>query len=227
MKFPYNKVLEIRKSYQAGKLSREDAKEQLAYVLDLKDSSDFCEDAAKTTAGDSWGEPYYANWSSYGPLLRLSDVCTILRLWAKIYATPLSTDDEYMIAERKKLQEAAQYVDLQISKSCLLDRLFFQEEGVRTEPCPEHKGRWSGCVWKELPCGCLNGSNVTGWLPNPEDTGYVDRPDAPLCDFCGKPPLKQGLWSGRVDGKHGHTECMDANPLPKGWKPKGIDRIDA
>jgi hypothetical protein len=170
MKFPYNKVLETRKNYQQGKLTREEAKEQLAYVLDLRDADDFCEDAVKATAGHSlsWAS-YLANWQSYGPLLRLSDVCTVLRLWAKVASTPLPTDHEHTLTERKKLQEAAQYVDIQISKSCLLGRLFFQEEGLRTVPCPEHKGRWSGCVWDDLPCGCQNGANVTGWLPNPED----------------------------------------------------------
>lgn len=77
MKFPYNKVLQIRTQYQAGKLDRETAKEQLAYVLDLKDDSDFCKEAA----GDTY-KPV-----SYGPLLRLSDVCNTLRLFARIFCT--------------------------------------------------------------------------------------------------------------------------------------------
>lgn len=50
MKFPYNKVLTIKGRYQDGRLSREEAKEQLAYLLDLKDDTDFCEEAASSPA---------------------------------------------------------------------------------------------------------------------------------------------------------------------------------
>jgi hypothetical protein len=216
MKFPYNKVLAIQAQYQAGKLDREAAKEQLAYLLDLKNDNDFCAEAAVDTYKPA----------SHGPLLRLSDVCNTLRMFARIFCTPLPTDDEYKKKERAEHYEHFSKVDLAISKSSLLDRLFFQDEGVRTEPCPEHKGRWSGCAWDSPGCACRNGANVTGWLPLPEASGYVDAPEAPLCDFCGKPPLKQGLWSSRVDNKHGHPDCMDKNPLPKDWKSKGVERID-
>jgi hypothetical protein len=208
MKFPYNKVLDIKARYQTGKLDREAAKEQLAYLLDLKDDDDFCGEAVAAQAENGWGEYWQKNYASHGPLLRLSDVCNILRLWARVYSTPLPGDDEYKRKDREKLHEAAGYVDLQISKSCLLDRLFFQEEGLRTAQCPAHRGRWSGCNWDSPGCACRNGSNVTGWLPPPEAEGYSGDPAAPLCDFCGRPPLKQGLWSSRADGKHGHPECM-------------------
>jgi hypothetical protein len=110
---------------------------------------------------------------NYGPLLHLSRVCHILRTWANTYSKPLETDDKYKIEEREKFREAYQIVDLAISKSNLLARLFFDQEGIRQVPCPVHKGRWSGCVWKEPECvtdenpqGCMSGSNVTGWLPN-------------------------------------------------------------
>jgi hypothetical protein len=204
MIFPYNDILAIQKSYKAGKLTREQATELLAEFLDLDDTNDRCSDVPTLEFTPT----------SYGPLLRLSDVCNILRLWAKTAFTPLPDDPDYRREERKKFYDAWSYVDLQISKSCLLDRLFFQaDEIVRTQPCPEHKGRWSGCSWNVPGCSCRNGSNVTGWLPQPETAGYSDDSDAPLCDFCGKPPLKQGLWSSRVDMKHGHPECMDANPM--------------
>ncbi len=67
-------------------------------------------------------------------------------------------------------------VDLAISKSNLLARLFFTEEDVRVEKCPAHKGRWSGCDWKEGgvgPCACTTHSNVPGWLP--PDLRFADR----------------------------------------------------
>lgn len=213
MKFPYNRVLEIKTQYQAGKLSREAAKEQFAYLLDLKDDNDFCEEAADSLAGNGgWGEGWRKTYRSYGPLLRLSDVCNMLRLWARTFCTPLPTDDEYKKKERAEHYEHFSKVDLAISKSCLLDRLFFQDEVIRTVPCPVHKGRWSGCDWDTPGCACRNGSNVTGWLPETEAEGYSDDPEAPLCDFCGKPPFKQGLWSSQVDDKHGHPECMGKNP---------------
>lgn len=213
MKFPYNRVLEIKKRYQRGELPREEAKEQLAYLLDLKDDNDFCAEAIPENVRNDY-------YQSYGPLVRLSDVCNTLRLWARTYTTPLPTDSDHKTEDRDYLREAWGYVELQISKSCLLNRLFFQTETLRTTPCPEHEGRWSGCAWSGTPCACQNGANVTGWLPNEEDTGYSDDPNAPLCDFCGKPPLKQGMWSTRVDGKRGHPECMDANPYSQKTQEK-------
>jgi hypothetical protein len=207
MKFPYDKVREIQARYQAGKLDREAAKEQLAYLLDLKSDNDFCPEAAEKSE--------YSTPASYGPLVRLSDVCNILRLWAKAFSTQLPTDSKEKAEERNEFFTHWSRVDLAIRKSCLLDRLFFQDETIRTEPCPTHKGRWSGCDWNSPGCECRNGSNVTGWLPASEFTGYTDDPEAPLCSFCNKPPFKQGLWSSRVDNKHGHPECMDANPMVK------------
>jgi hypothetical protein len=200
MKFPYNRVLEIKKQYQDGAITREEAKELMAFVVDLTDGNDAC---AEAIPAHERNEQY----RSYGPLVRLSDVCNILRTWAHAYVTPAVPQEDWQMKDRSRFQEAWSFIDLQIRKSCLLDRLFFQTEGLRTVPCPVHKGRWSGCDWSSPGCECRNGSNVTGWLPAAEDTGYTDS--STLCDFCGKPPLKQGLWSSRVDGKHGHPECMD------------------
>lgn len=56
-------------------------------------------------------------------------------------------------------------------KSNLLFRLFYLGEGLRTEKCPEHEGRWSGChFFHDGPHACQCGYDVTGWLPN-ERTG--------------------------------------------------------
>lgn len=56
---------------------------------------------------------------------------------------------------------------LAVVKSCLLDRLLYCGEALRTRPCPEHQGRWSGCCRRhpcphgcDGPCGCR-----TGWVP--------------------------------------------------------------
>lgn len=58
-------------------------------------------------------------------------------------------------------------IELTIHKSCLLDRLIYGGETLRTEKCPQHQGRWSGCRFE--PCECSHGSCVTGWLPNEND----------------------------------------------------------
>jgi hypothetical protein len=157
MQFPYTRVLEIRKLCQEGKLSREDAKEQLAFVLDLDDRTDMCREAQ--------GPGY-----SYGPLLRLSDVCNVLRLWAGEAAkddsgTVGGSAADWRQLARSRFGEAWRTVDLAISKSNFLARLFLSDEGLRTQPCPEHKGKWAGCWSSGHPCACQAGGNVTGWMP--------------------------------------------------------------
>ena len=57
--------------------------------------------------------------------------------------------------------EVVEDLKLAADKSAYLARRF---AGVphRTEPCPVHKGRWSGITWGDRPvCGC----DLTGWLP--------------------------------------------------------------
>lgn len=112
---------------------------------------------------------------TYGQSVPMHLFCAALRAWATLMGTELSTDSEYTRAERKKIREACQIVDLAISKSNLLSRMLEGGDGLRTIPCPIHKGHWSGCiidmppcVTEEYPFGCMDGMNVTGWLPNPE-----------------------------------------------------------
>jgi hypothetical protein len=153
MEFPYNRVLEIRADYKKGRLTREEATESLGFVLDLDDKTD---------------TPHVEG--SYGPLLRLSDVCHTLRLWGAALKQALNNSDTV---------EAWQKVDLAINKSNLLSRLFFTKENLRTEPCPEHKGHWSGCFMEgpNGPCRCQHEGNVTGWLPRPGYSSDLDHWD--------------------------------------------------
>jgi hypothetical protein len=58
-----------------------------------------------------------------------------------------------------------------IAKSNLLYRLLYLGERLRTEPCPRHRGVWSGykdsapfCDCQYLESGTV-GFDVTGWLP--------------------------------------------------------------
>lgn len=93
--------------------------------------------------------------------------CDKMDLWAKAYMTPLETDDKYKAEERVQFAKHWNYIRLAISKSNLLHRLFYGGEDLRTEECPIHKGKWSGCkLPKEMECKgvCADGFNVTGWL---------------------------------------------------------------
>jgi len=51
---------------------------------------------------------------------------------------------------------------MDITKSCLLNRLIYAGEALRTQPCPIHGGEWSG--YQECPAGCNFGYDATGWL---------------------------------------------------------------
>ena len=81
--------------------------------------------------------------------------CNQLHKWAGI----VSEHDE-------NFENMYRQLSIRIEKSCLLDRLIYCGEELRKEPCPKHKGRWSGIYFNEEcecvgSCGCL-----TGWLPN-------------------------------------------------------------
>jgi hypothetical protein len=74
-----------------------------------------------------------------------------------------------MLTHYEEACERVGWVFTQIAKSCLLWRLIYDGQELRTVPCPVHEGHWSGCAWPEKPedvCACMDGSNVTGWLPN-------------------------------------------------------------
>lgn len=164
MKFPYNEALSIRWQYKQGKITREEALQKLGFILDLDDQTDMCREALL------YPDDKYT--ASYGPLVRLSDVCNTLRKWA----TLVSKQGDFNEAKTRQFYDHWTRIDLAISKSNFLARLFFTEDGVRKTPCPTHKGKWSGCVWVETgagPCACTVGGNVTGWLP--EDPRFSDR----------------------------------------------------
>jgi hypothetical protein len=61
---------------------------------------------------------------------------------------------------------ALSQLGLMIRKSCLLNRLIYGGEALRTRPCPIHKGHFAGCKWDPCPAGCSFGAAITGWLPN-------------------------------------------------------------
>ena len=82
------------------------------------------------------------------------------------------SERDYAIEELRQSESFAEsvvHVLMQVGKSNLLWRLIYGGQTLRTTPCPTHKGVWSGCVWPKDAkdaCACMDGSNVTGWLPN-------------------------------------------------------------
>lgn len=75
--------------------------------------------------------------------------------------------------------EAFASLCIPIYKSNYLARRIYGGDPHRTEPCPVHKGRWSGCEWHDNPediCECEAWGNTTGWLP--AEGGQSDRAEA-------------------------------------------------
>lgn len=71
--------------------------------------------------------------------------------------------------EAEALRQYGERIVFIASKSNLLGRLLYDGEPLRTEPCPVHKGRWSGCPFPgdaEHDCECMHYGNLTGWLPS-------------------------------------------------------------
>lgn len=100
------------------------------------------------------------------PVRAVSEYCNAFRAWRDAIAQRVEREPEDSENQRwTDYLEALDELHLPIVKSNLLARLIYGGEELRTEPCPEHKGHWSGCVWEDLPCGCVVGANVTGWLP--------------------------------------------------------------
>src|ERR1700692_879842 len=98
--------------------------------------------------------------TSYGPLVRLSDVCNTLRMWAHAKATVLPTDNEYTKQDREQFSEWFDTIELAIRKSNLLGRLFFTADNLRNIPCPTHNGKWAGIPMTTI-CRCQAFGNLT------------------------------------------------------------------
>lgn len=103
------------------------------------------------------------------PVMPVTFFCDFLKKWAELRGIPYPTENyEGENKQRKDAYEAARIMFIDIRKSNLLWRLMYAGEPVRDEPCPDHKGRWSGCMLpQDTPCkgACMFEGNVTGWLP--------------------------------------------------------------
>lgn len=96
------------------------------------------------------------------PVMPLSRFCSGLRKWGEAMLKGGPKGAAY-----KDLGSMVLQVVGSASKSNLLFRIFFLGEDPRERPCPVHQGRWSGCFQSD--CGCMSGSNVTGWLPDDDE----------------------------------------------------------
>jgi hypothetical protein len=87
------------------------------------------------------------------------------------YSRP-PTELDYQYQNLRDFESAAgsvEYVFRSIHKSNLLARILYEGEKLRTQKCPEHKGKWSGCESGENICP--HKCQLTGWIQEPEDMG--------------------------------------------------------
>jgi len=103
----------------------------------------------------------------YGePVMPVSRYCATFDAW--IGAVGEGADRDGKDSGNAALYDTLTMARLAVHKSNLLWRLIYGGEQLRTEMCPEHKGRWSGCAWPDSACPhCMHGSNVTGWKRGP------------------------------------------------------------
>jgi hypothetical protein len=98
------------------------------------------------------------------PTLKAEEFCEAFNTWARVCQTELTTDDATTKRWRKEFASHWRFIELAIYKSCLLDRLIYAREPLRTAVSPQHRGKWSGWIFENTDCGCQFGPNVTGWL---------------------------------------------------------------
>ena len=110
---------------------------------------------------------FMESWKNGTPVMPVEFVCTALEEWARLASMPVPDPMDNENERRKELGDQARFVFIQIRKSNLLARTIYGGEKPRTERCPHHKGRWSGCrLMEETECkgACGSDLNVTGWL---------------------------------------------------------------
>lgn len=123
---------------------------------------------------------YVAAFTTWATVARLSDEERLLLASALGTLSAVFRSDEQRLIEtycaafeaylagRAEEHDSGRVVatfQTRIRKSCLLDRLLYVGEPLRTVPCPLHKGRWSGCFMPPCPHGCDRGCGCTsGWV---------------------------------------------------------------
>lgn len=115
--------------------------------------------------------------SERDPVMPVTRYCDILWQWLDLVCKRAEEDDARSEAEKvnygqvtdfQKIRDLAPRIKLAIQKSNYLARRIYAGEEHRTEPCPLHKGHWSGYAGpgNSCPHGCSLGAyDITGWLP--------------------------------------------------------------
>lgn len=103
------------------------------------------------------------------PVKPISEYCRALRTWQRAIEDACEREPDQGLRESfRVMARDIRTVGLYVDKSNLLARLLYLGEELRPDPCPIHKGHWSGCVWGEGRCPhCMSGDNVTGWVAKP------------------------------------------------------------
>lgn len=109
------------------------------------------------------------------PVRPVSEYCAAFEQWFDVLvelaeANPAPENEWDRFAALRRIAAVVPDLRLAIRKSNYLWRRIYKGEPHRTEPCPVHKGHWSGCTYTEVHCGCQSDVNVTGWLPPKEAT---------------------------------------------------------
>lgn len=120
-------------------------------------------------------EEYYRQ-----PVMPLGKFCAAIKLWFRC----IEKNNTDPLLSRAAYQGNAYYkhlrqIEIDIEKSNLLGRLLYAKEKFRTQPCPTHRGHWSGeaMFFEKCPHNC----DGTGWLRDrPEDGGYTGWIDVRL-----------------------------------------------
>jgi len=105
----------------------------------------------------------------YGePVKPIGQYCAAFRTWQNAIEEAYTRETEPALkADFEAMIRDIANTRVLVTKSNLLWRLLYEGEGLRTEPCPIHKGHWSGCAWGDDQCPhCMSGDNITGWLEN-------------------------------------------------------------
>lgn len=103
------------------------------------------------------------------PVRAVSEYCAAFRAWEEAIKQRIEREPDDLETPRwESYRDALETLHLPILKSNLLARLIYEGHEVLPVPCPVHEGHWSGCVWEDLPCGCVVGGNVTGWVNSGE-----------------------------------------------------------
>ena len=126
---------------------------------------------------------------------------------------------------------------LPIVKSCLLNRLIYMGEPLRSRMCPVHRGHWVGYAMGGDQCECSLGSaDITGWLPegplslDQKIALYTRDKGLPRAEYWYETPAASGYVKGKPAlAKAAWREVRAATmeeaveELAKQLKPQGFD----